>query len=782
MRLESIDIANFRKLRCVRIDLAEKTTVFVGANNSGKTSAMVALRQFLTDPERLRFSTNDLSACHWPAINALGARWLQGDASPTLNEWVEVLPFIDLWLQVEPSEIYRVIELVPSLDWDGGALGIRLRLEPRTTTDPDEPRVPLELFQDFMTGATAARDLMRQAQQPHGEEFALWPKNMMDFLSRAKGGKSKLTRHFRIAYYLLDPARRGDRVPQPLSADVLPFNGNPLKGLIRVDPIPAQRGLGTEARQPDGDEQPGKLDGRRLSTQLRHYYDRHLDPLERPESSDIDAILSFERARQDFDNRLRTAFTGALAELKELNYPGVTDPDVVVATRFRAVELIAHDSAVQYKVPTLDGGLGSMVTLPEDYNGLGYQNLIAMVFYLMSYRDAWMRSKKAQKDDEGNETSPEPLHVVLVEEPEAHLHAQVQQVFIRKAYSVLRNHDSLRAARTFTTQLVVSTHSSHIAHEVDYASLRYFRRAQASLETPIPHTVVINLQSVFGNDDDTPRFVTRYLRAHHCDLFFADAALLVEGAAERILVPHFLRLPTHEYLSRCYITLLEVGGSHAYRLRPLIEKLGLLTLVITDLDAKGANNRSVRPERGRGLTTANWTLQKWIPELVKVDDLLGANDEAKTKRIKGDPLAAVRIAYPTERTLPNASGEEVKVAPYTFEDALILDNLALLESPPEGSGPEFRKISAIIRRYTGDPQSMAEQLFDAISSMVKAAFALDLFYIHGVNTTQTKVQAQQGELGLRPPEYIVEGLRWLEAELRRRASDLPTNRDAEVAP
>ena len=30
----------------------------------------------------------------------------------------------------------------------------------------------------------------------------------------------------------------------------------------------------------------------------------------------------------------------------------------------------------------------------------------------------------------------EPLHVVLIEEPEAHLHAQVQQVFIKKAYKV----------------------------------------------------------------------------------------------------------------------------------------------------------------------------------------------------------------------------------------------------------------------------------------------------------------------------------------------------------
>ena len=38
----------------------------------------------------------------------------------------------------------------------------------------------------------------------------------------------------------------------------------------------------------------------------------------------------------------------------------------------------------------------------------------------------------------------EPLHIVLIEEPEAHLHAQVQQVFIKKAYEVLRNNEKLK--------------------------------------------------------------------------------------------------------------------------------------------------------------------------------------------------------------------------------------------------------------------------------------------------------------------------------------------------
>jgi predicted ATP-dependent endonuclease of OLD family len=170
--------------------------------------------------------------------------------------------------------------------------------------------------------------------------------------------------------------------------------------------------------------------------------------------------------------------------------------------------------------------------LPEDYNGLGYQNLILIVFKLMSFRDAWMRVGKAGKalsGDTKRSSLIEPLHLVLVEEPEAHLHPQVQQVFVRQAYSVLRNHEDLGDKPTVQTQLIVSTHSSHVAHERPFSSLRYFRRLPSRANADVPTSAVINLSEVFGPNDETEKFVIRYLRAVHCDLFFADAAILVEG-------------------------------------------------------------------------------------------------------------------------------------------------------------------------------------------------------------------------------------------------------------
>src|SRR6185437_4786559 len=115
-----------------------------------------------------------------------------------------------------------------------------------------------------------------------------------------------------------------------------------------------------------------------------------------------------------------------------------------------------------------------------------------------------------------------------------------------------------------------STHSSHVAHACDFSSLRYFRRLPSSAEVAIPTACVINLSDVFGGGDQTAKFIARYLRAMHCDLFFADGAVFIEGAAERILLPHFVEeRDTFEYLRSCYISWLEIGGSHAHRFQKL---------------------------------------------------------------------------------------------------------------------------------------------------------------------------------------------------------------------
>jgi len=778
MRIDFIEIRNFRRLIATRIDMAHNTTLLVGANNSGKTSAITALRYFLL--QQKAFSVHDIPISLWGRIDELGALFDPSDDpdSDIHPKWAGLLPSLDVWLTVQENEIHHVAHLIPTLDWkpDEG-IGVRLQLAPRDSQD---------LLESFSTATKAASELLASraasksthtdqsaddstggapSETPKRPEFALWPKGLLDYLRKHMGDST-----MEIKAYILDPAAKktpvnGVAQPQALSADAQALDGHPLAGLIRVDEVPAHRGLSDYVGGSDeSDDGRGRQLGRQqlLTAQLRSYFGKHLDPTKTPEPSDLRALEAIHEAQSAFDERLRDSFKVPLDELQDLGYPGVTNPRLVVSTQLKPVEGLNHQSAVQYELSSGKEPTATSYRLPEQCNGLGYQNLISMVFRLIGFRDGWMKVGKAASEAEatpGKQVGPPPLHLVLLEEPEAHLHVQVQQVFIRKAYDVLRKHPALIGDSPLSTQLVVSTHSSHITHEVDFAQMRYFRRHPARSPGEIPTSTVLNLSEVFGKEDETARFVSRYLRVTHADLFFADGVILAEGAAERILVPHFIR--SHfPGLHSCYVTLLEVGGSHAHRLAPLIEHLGVNALIITDLDAVEAegHHKKARPAKSAGQLTANNVLKMWHPKEQTVDSLLELESARKEKVYDKD--FSVRVAYQTP-VIVNLSTEAKpsEAIPRTFEDSLALENIDL-----------FRKLNGtdLLGKFkdaidsSPDAETLCQALCTALDSGSKAGFALDVLYLKELEA-------------VRVPAYIKEGLEWLQQKLLLRQQEVLTD-------
>ncbi len=755
MRIEFVEIVNFRKLISTRIGLSADKTVFVGANNSGKTSAITALRYFLVERERTSFCFNDFTLSHWLGIDAMGAAWeaahVAQQALPE-SEWDSFLPFLDVWMQVEENEVHYVQGILPTLDWEGGRLGVRVRYEPKDRK---------QLQKDYLTARADARKLQstgaeqaaKQGQDAAQFQLAIWPRTLVDFLQR------RVARYFTIRTYVLDPEACVDPIhgrarPQALNGSE-PIDGDPFKGLIRIDEISAQRGFGHagEISLEDSEAYGSGATSRKLSSQLRQYYKSHLDPYENPDAKDLLALKAIEEAQNEFNIRLSDGFERPLKEMHTLGYPGVTDPKLNISTRLRPIEGLNHDAAVQFVVPMQAGGASINLYLPEDSNGLGYQNLISMVFRLMAFRDSWMRVGKAQSKASADAIIP-PLHLVLIEEPEVHLHTQVQQVFIRQAYKILRNHAQLGEHSNFVTQMVVSTHSSHIAHECHFDSLRYFRRLPAS-EHAIPTSCVVDVGQAFGTEEETKRFVTRYLKVTHCDLFFADAAVLIEGPSERILLPHFVNSHTDfDKLAESYITWLEIGGSHAHKLRSLIEKIGLTTLVVTDIDSQDAAGNSKVPVRGENYTTRNHTLKTWWPEIEQLDTLLDKPETEKAKEYEAEQFT-IRVAYQCPIEI-EFKGVKTEALAYTLEDAIVITNMELFATLP-GIG--------LIAKFRSDIENCAD--FAALSAALKitlkgggkAEFALDLLEIDNPHD-------------LKPPKYIREGLLWLAAQLEQKQNEL----------
>jgi predicted ATP-dependent endonuclease of OLD family len=756
VHIDYIEIANFRKLLSVRVDLAKETTLFVGANNSGKTSAMLALRRFLIEKGK-RFKTQDFTLSHWDAIDAIGNAWEQTPDSEIpaffAEDWAAYLPALDLWLNVGKGELNYVSGLLPTLDWDGGLLGVRIRLEPEDVG---------ALYREYRAAIKDVRELHTAAkalapQQAQQKKLNLWPINLTSFLGR------KLGDHFVIRAYLLDPSKvkeplNGQARPQSLPEGAVALDADPLKGLIKVNEVPAQRGFGeSDSADINGNLSPNK-EGHKLSDQLRTYYNKHLDPFSTPDITDLAALQAIEAAQEAFDTRLHESFAGAFTEVEGMGYPGVFDPKLKIATKLKTTDGLDHEAAVSFEIQMVENGAAKvpLLRLPESYNGLGYQNLISMIFRLMSFRDAWMRVGKASKT--ATELTIEPIHLVLVEEPEAHLHAQVQQVFIKKAYSVLRAHKDLRENSHLKTQLIVSSHSSHVAHETSFSCLRYFRRLPAGMGANVPVSTVVNLSKVFGEGTDTERFVTRYLRAHHCDLFFADAVIMVEGPAEKMLVPNFIR-QKFKFLTQCYVTVLEINGSHSHRLKELIEALGLLTLIITDIDAAGnIGGKGVIPERGKNQKTGNTALRTWVPSIEDINALLDATQDKKI--LKRDELFSVRAAYQIPVNVTASDGKTIEEAlPSTFEDSLAFENLGFFKTL-EGNGMvrKFREAISSANNTT----ALSAAFFDALDGGDKAAFALDVIWSEDFEN-------------LKCPIYIREGLSWLEERLHKKQVDVLPN-------
>ena len=703
MRLSDIKVRNFRKIKEVFIDLRDNTTVFIGANNSGKTSAMVAMRYFLKH-NGSNFNIHDFTLSNHAKIKEIGAK-LKAETEKTpemrdLSLWKDILPSLDLWLEVGDEDIHYVSHILPTLDWAGGSLGIRLQYEPKDVAE----------FYSAYKEACARVEKLKTKAQANGKpcDADLFPKDMFDFLKR------DLQKYFVVKFYLLDPAKKSEEQ----GVIGAPIEGNPLVGLIRIDEINAQRGLNDEVADISAGDQ------RKLSQQLTDYYNAHLNPEKDPSEDDLEAIDTIYKAQQSFNTSIKHGFKPALKELGNLGYPGFYNPNITINPQIKPTDGLDHNSALQYE---LDGCKDSF--LPETYNGLGYQNLIFMAFKLIRFRDSWLKIGK-QKSAEPGGTSIEypPIHLVLVEEPEAHLHPQAQQVFIKQAYKILTNREEVKIGK-LTTQLVITTHSSHITHECSFANLRYFKRVQPT-SGEVQSTTVINLSNVFGSDQETKLFVSRYIKLTHCDLFFADAVVLIEGDAERILLPHFLR--KFGCLNQSYISLLNIGGSHAHRLKSFMETLGIPTLIITDLDATGADGKSTPVARGANQKTNNDTLKSWFPKKENIDDLLGLSTNDK----KQDTPFPLRVAYQTPIVIGSS-----EILPYTFEDSLIFENKTIFDAMT-GTKGMLKKAQSITN---------AQSAFETIrgSGFKKAEFALDLLYLPNFDN-------------IKVPAYISEGLQWLE--------------------
>lgn len=716
MKIKSIQLRNFRKLKNCHIEFGDKETVFVGANNSGKTSAISAIVWFLNNNEK--FTLKEFTITNWALINSLGDKWLEkepvDDALLSPHQWDDIVPAMDIWINVADGEQYRVNHLIPSLStWDGKIVGVRCQYEPKDVK---------ALYSDYKQAKEKVNALQATEEWKKASSPELYPRNLCDFLGKG----ANLRDYFDVKYYIIDSVQEpaDESITQKTPDECL--SGNPLVELIRVDTILASRDFSDPQGQSDSE-----IDT--LSKQFQKYYSSSNQEEEELTPDGLELISGVAKANETYDVKLQKAFETPVKELGNINYPGFQNPDITIKSKIQIEEAIKHESAVQFAIQGMPD-----LALPEKYNGLGYRNLISIYLKLMDYREQWVKVISEGK-------VIQPIHLVFVEEPEAHLHAQAQQVFVKKSFEALCNNKIIKDNIWLSTQLVLSTHSSHVVNELDMNCMRYFKRV-IDADTKIPISVVVNLSNTFGEEEDTKRFVTRYIRLTHCDIFFADAVILVEGPAEKILVPSFVKKAG---LDSYYISVIEVNGRHAHRFRSLIEKIGIATLIVSDIDAADSEGAAVMTTKGKGYKTGNQTIKTWIEGKELIDDLLDLRGKDK---INGN----VRIAYQTAEDVKwDKEKEEVeKIFPYTFEDALVMKNLSLFQQEKLGKMGPITTIANLCKNSKSASELQTEifKKLEKKSGFQKADFANSLLYSDKFDS-------------LEAPIYIQEGLLWMKKYL-----------------
>lgn len=181
------------------------------------------------------------------------------------------------------------------------------------------------------------------------------------------------------------------------------------------------------------------------------------------------------------------------------------------------------------------------IEIPASHNGLGYNNLIYMSLLLA----------KMQVDTDGEYlgSNAKVFPILIIEEPEAHLHPSLQYKLLRFLHST----DTQNARQIFIT-----SHSTNITAAVSLDQI-------ICLSGDNSGKVNVGYPGKVFSDDTAGRnskaYVQRFLDATRSDMLFAKNIILVEGISEQILLPTLGRY-IDKNVEDSHTVVINVGGRY----------------------------------------------------------------------------------------------------------------------------------------------------------------------------------------------------------------------------
>ena len=696
MKVFKIKVENYRLLKNFSMDLEKELSLVIGKNNTGKTSILSVLDKFLGQSDRNKFSFDDFNIDFKKELKA------KIEAEDEISEedykrlGIRLRLFIDY---TEADNLSNVSRAMMDLNPDNNVIVLGFEY---TIDFTGYYRIRKE-YREF--------ELKEKVKKQAKPDYAI--RSVYDFLQLHQ------TDYFRINKRSLayDPATKQASEDSSIDLDTEKIS---IADIINFKYISAKRDVANK-----------EVD-KTLSGQTSRIY-------RRSETNDEQnkAVEDFKDKLSETDTHLsgiyKTLFDDIVNKVRNFGGVRINESEIVIISTLQHRELLEGNTTVVYKHDADNH-------LPEHYNGLGYMNLISMIFEI----EILVHEFKRDKDKK-----PADINLLFIEEPEAHTHPQLQYVFIKNIKALLGEGIKREDGEHRYLQYIISTHSACIVADSDFDDIKYLKRENGR------GVIVKNLKDLKDEYDAKTtqyQFLKQYLTISRAEIFFADKAILIEGDTEQILVPTFMRKvdfeeekkyassgeqDEHLSLLSQNISVLEVGA-YSQIFEIFIDFLGIKALIITDIDAVDGDGKKC--EVAAGVDYSNEAI-KFFFNSPSLNDLKSFTLPNKLfNKVGGiwtnQADGKLSVVYQTEESGYNAR---------SFEDAFIHINKGYVN----GNKDSFRGLQNKAHFENGlGAYELAEKCIKK-----KTHFALDILY-------HSNEELSNWEM----PSYIKEGLLWLKKD------------------